>query len=102
MKLFSGGTPLTPPPIAAKHDAVEIARIWTRPDDVTQVVLDVHWDMPAMWGMVLADLARHVVNAYGRYGGDEAKVFEQMMLIFHAELEEPTSPATDITDPPAN
>ena len=63
---------MTPPP-AASADArsFEIARLWVA-DDAQHVVLrtDV-WPDPASWGIVLADLARHVAVAYQRKDGHD-------------------------------
>jgi hypothetical protein len=83
---------LTAPP-AASIDAksFEIARLWVA-DDAQHVALrtDV-WQDPAAWGVVLADLARHVALAYQRKDGHDLEdVLERVLAGFHAELESPT------------
>jgi hypothetical protein len=94
---------MTPPP-AAIDDAksFEIARLWVA-NDAQHVVLrtDV-WPDPAAWGIVLADLARHVALAYQRTGDhdvDVEDVLERVLAGFQAELESPTdSPDGGIHD----
>lgn len=59
-------------PEAAKKDseAVEILRIWIA-DGSQHVSLKTGvWEDPAGWGLMLADLAKHVANAYAAEGKD--------------------------------
>lgn len=84
------------PPPAAVDDAksFEIARLWVA-DDAQHVVLrtDV-WPDPAVWGIVLADLARHVAVAYQhRDGHDLEDVLERVLAGFHTEIESHIDPA---------
>lgn len=80
---------MTPPP-AASEDATsfEIARLWVA-NAAQHVVLrtDV-WPDPAAWGIVLADLARHVAAAYQRKDGHDLEdVLERVLAGFHAEID---------------
>jgi hypothetical protein len=82
---------LAPPP-ASTVDAksFEVARLWVA-NDAQHVVLrtDV-WPDPAAWGIVLADLARHVALAYQQRGGHDLEdVLERVLAGFHTELESP-------------
>lgn len=71
--------------------AVEMARIWVA-DGNQVVVLSPHtWSDPAAWGLMLADLARHVAAAYGRNGHDVAATLNRVREAFDAEWKHPTS-----------
>lgn len=85
------------PPSAVAQDArsFELARLWVA-NDAQHVVLrtDV-WPDPAAWGIVLADLARHVALAYQhRDGHDLEDVLERVLAGFHTELESSTDSPT--------
>jgi hypothetical protein len=82
---------LTPPAAAAEDPkSFEIARLWMA-DDAQHVVLRTElWPDPAAWGIVLADLARHVAVSYQRssgYGAGEA--LERVLTGLRAGLEAP-------------
>ncbi len=87
---------MRPPPAAAEDQrSFEIARLWVA-NDAQHVVLrtDV-WPDPAIWGIVLADLARHVSLAYQRKDGhDLDDVLERVLAGFHTEIEAPTDQST--------
>jgi|SRR5450755_2907186 hypothetical protein len=90
---------MTPPPAAA-NDAMsfEVARLWVA-NDAQHVVLrtDV-WPDPAAWGIVLADLARHVALAYQRKDGHDLEdVLERVLAGFHTEIESPAQQSTEGT-----
>jgi uncharacterized protein DUF5076 len=88
---------LAPPP-ASSVDAksFEIARLWVA-NEAQHVALrtDV-WSDPAAWGIVLADLARHVALAYQRRDGHDLEdVLERVLAGFHTELGSPIDQTTD-------
>ena len=87
---------LAPPPAAAGDArSFEIARLWVA-DNAQQVALrtDV-WPDPAAWGIVLADLARHVALAYQRKDGHDLEdALERLLAGFHAEIESPSDLST--------
>jgi hypothetical protein len=83
---------MTPPP-AAIDDAksFEIARLWVASDSQHVVLRTDVWPDPAAWGIVLADLARHVALAYHRRDDHDVEdVLERVLAGFHTELESPT------------
>ena len=47
------------------------------------------------WGMLLADVARHVSRIYQNEGkAPEARTLERIRMMFDAELDSPTDPGT--------
>ena len=85
---------LVPPPAAAE-DAMsfEIARVWVASGaQHVRLRTDV-WPDPAAWGIVLAELARHVALAYHlREDHPVEDVLERVLAGFQSELEAPTEP----------
>jgi hypothetical protein len=80
---------MTPPP-AASGDAqsFEIARLWVANEAQHVVFRTDVWPDPAAWGIVLADLARHVALAYQQKDGhDYEDVLERVLASFHAEID---------------
>jgi hypothetical protein len=80
-------------PPAAEDDpqAVEILRVWAaRQEQHVSLSWDL-WDDPAIWGMVLADLAGHVANAFQQERGlDRTETLAAIRELFNKELENPT------------
>ena len=76
-------------PDAAKKDAqsFEILRVWIA-DKEQHVSLRVDvWNDPAAWGIMLADLAKHIVNSYDQDAAlDRSKTFERIKAALEAEL----------------
>jgi uncharacterized protein DUF5076 len=87
---------MAPPPAAVQDvKSFELARLWVA-NDAQHVVLrtDV-WPDPAVWGIVLAELARHVALAYQHKDGhDPEDVLERVLAGFHTELEPPMNSPT--------
>ena len=79
-------------PDAANNDpkSFELIRIWIA-DKGQHVSLRTVWNDPAAWGMMLADLARHVANAYQQdEGRDAGETLLRIKAGFDAEFESPT------------
>jgi hypothetical protein len=80
-------------PDGAKRDSksFEILRVWVA-NKGQHVSLRVGtWNDPAAWGLVLADLARHVANSYQQDAGlDPLKTLERIKAALYAELTSPT------------
>ena len=84
---------LDPPPAAVSDKAsFELLRVWVAEQGQHVSLRSGAWEDPFAWGIVLADLARHIVNAEGmqRKNFDEEAFFERMLEGFHAEIESPT------------
>ena len=87
------------PPMAVDNpEAVEILRVWTAPDNPTQLTLRTQWKDPGAWGLLLVDVARHTAQAYGREGLDEAEVLARIRELFEAGWSSPTDAPEDLTD----
>jgi uncharacterized protein DUF5076 len=80
-------------PVAATTDAksFEILRVWVADKGQhTSLRADV-WSDPAAWGIMLADLARHVTNSYHQSAGlDQVKTLRRIKAVLDAELGSPT------------
>jgi len=80
-----------PVPSAAATDATEIARVWVDGDQQHLTLRVDVWDDPAAWGVLFADIARHVASALqGEEGRDPAATLARIKLGFDAELQWPT------------
>ncbi len=79
-------------PPSARTDAksFELARLWIA-DGSPRVALRVDlWDDPAAWGLLLADVARHIAVAYSQSAGHDAgDTLERVLIGFRAEFESP-------------
>ena len=67
--------------------AEEILRVWRASDRQVFSARVEHWDDPAAWGLLLADLTRHIARSYaeaGRY--EEGAAFERILAGFRAEI----------------
>lgn len=51
------------------------------------------FDSPGIWGIVLADIVQHLVNAYVRDGMSGPEVREEIKMYLRMELEAPTDKA---------
>jgi uncharacterized protein DUF5076 len=80
-----------PPSVESDPNALEVARVWVS-RGTQQVILRVEaWDDPAAWGILLADLARHVANAYEPLdAAARARALERVVSGLDAELSAPT------------
>lgn len=82
---------LQKPPISREPGSFEILRVWSGENLSQQYALNTTWDDPGAWGLVLADIARHVAKAYGR-GGEtsEQEALLRIKQLFDAEWCSPT------------
>lgn len=90
---------LAPPPSAIEDaTSFEIARVWVASGAQHARLRTGVWPDPAAWGIVLADLARHVALAYHyEEDHDVEHVLERVLAGFQTELESPTSHTTEET-----
>ena len=92
---------LDPPPAAQRDKAAfELLRVWVAEQGQHVALRSGTWEDPAAWGIVLADLARHIVHAESLHkkGLDRRAFLARMLDGFHAEIESPTDePEGEIT-----
>ena len=75
--------------------AFEVARVWVAHGAEHVTLRFDAWKNPAAWGVVLADLMRHLVNAYEQdMGLDRNATFRQIRAGFEAEIDPPTDKPT--------
>jgi len=80
-----------PDPALSDPKATEIARIWAAHGGQHVTLRVGLWKDPGSWGIVLADLAHHVANAYVQESGMEhAHVVSRIVELMRAELDRPT------------
>ena len=92
---------LDPPPAAQRDKAAfELLRVWVAEQGQHVSLRSGTWEDPFAWGIVLADLARHIVNAEAMQKKeiDKDAFLERILEGFHAEIESPTDePEGEIT-----
>jgi hypothetical protein len=82
------------PPAALEVGGVEVLRA-VIVDGGLHISLRRAFDDPEAWGMLIADVARHVARIYAtedKFGEDET--LERIRALFNAELDSPTDPGT--------
>jgi hypothetical protein len=89
-----------PPPAKRDPRAVEMVRTWIA-EGKLHVTLNVgFWEQPERgiderdaWGILMADMARHIANAHEQeYGRDPRETLTMIREAFEREIEKPTSP----------
>jgi hypothetical protein len=87
-----------PPEATTDPKAMELIRVWAA-HGVQHVSMSPGvWKDPAIWGIVLVDLARHVANYYHQvHGLNKEDVLLRIKELFNAEWESPTSGVTGNT-----
>jgi hypothetical protein len=71
--------------------ASELIRIWYAGDRQYVSIRSDAWDDPAAWGVILADLVRHVSHSVALSSGRDAKGVEARLIEgFNAERASPT------------
>jgi hypothetical protein len=84
---------LDPPPAAGRDTAAfELLRVWIAEQGQHVSLRSGVWEDPFAWGIVLADLARHILNAESltRKDVDKEAFMRRMIEGFQAEIESPT------------
>ena len=83
-----------PIPAAASRDprSLEVLRVWIANGEQHVALAFGMWDDPAAWGLLLADLARHIAEAHAQQDDDvDAEDFlEQIRSGLEAELDGPS------------
>lgn len=78
------------PPAALEQGGVEVLRAAVV-DGGLHVSLRRAFDDPEAWGMLIADVARHVARIYATEGQfPETQTLERIRSLFNAEMDAPT------------
>ena len=96
LKSAGGAAPneLPPPPQAFSAEAQEVLRAWVV-DGGLHVSMMRSFDDPMVWGVLLADVARHAARIYaGEDGRGEDEVTSLIASTFRAEMATPTDSGT--------
>lgn len=86
-----------PHPALSDAEAFEILRVWVAHKQQVVTIKTGIWEDPKIWGMMLADLAKHIALAFQQDEGRETD--ETLRLIrggFDLELDHPTGNATSL------
>ena len=71
----------------------EIMRVWIAEGGQHFSVRIGTWDDPAAWGLLLADLARHIAASHAsEYSADKEATLERIADGWNAEIGFPTNP----------
>jgi Domain of unknown function (DUF5076) len=82
------------PPSALEHGGVEVLRA-VIVENALHVSLRRAFDDPEAWGMLIADIARHVARVYATEDNiREEQTLERIRNLFNAEMDAPTDPGT--------
>lgn len=82
------------PPEALEHGGVEVLRAAVV-DGGLHVSLRPAFEDAAMWGVMLADIARHAARAFAsNYAVDEDEALDLILETFQAEFDNPTDLGT--------
>jgi hypothetical protein len=80
-----------PKEASADPNATEVLRAWVADGGLVCNLRPSAWEDAGAWGIVLADVARHVANAVRSSGGDKQSVtLARIRELFNAELADPT------------
>ena len=89
------------PPAAQRDKAsFEVMRVWIAEQGQHVSIQSGAWEDPFAWGIVLADLARHIALAHQMQNPkvDQDAFMERLLEGFQAEIENPTDePEGEIT-----
>ena len=92
---------LSIPPVAQRDKAsFEVMRVWIAEQGQHVSIRSGAWEDPFAWGIVLADLARHIALAHQMQNSktDPEAFLARLLEGFEAEIEDPTDdPEGEIT-----
>src|ERR1700754_4532098 len=87
-----------PIPAAAARDprSLEVLRVWIANGEQHVALAFGMWEEPAAWGLLLADLARHIAEAHAQQDDtvDAEDFLEQIRGGFETELDAPNEDIT--------
>ena len=94
-KKTTDGDLVVPSEVDADEKAREILRAWVANGGLVCALRPETWPEASNWGIVLADVTRHVANAVKDLKGDDpAATIEKIRVLYNAELASPTDKPT--------
>jgi Domain of unknown function (DUF5076) len=100
-KVMGSEKVLSIPPVAQRDKAsFEVLRVWIAEQGQHVSIRSGAWDDPFAWGIVLADLARHIALAHEMQNEkiDKEAFLERLLEGFSAEIDSPTDePEGEVT-----
>lgn len=82
------------PPAALEQGGVEVLRAIIV-EGALHVSLRRAFDEPDVWGMLIADVARHIARIYAKETAmNEEQALDRVLAIFQAEMDNPTDPGS--------
>ncbi len=89
-------------PVVAQRDkgSFEVFRVWVAEQGQHVSIRCGAWEDPFAWGIVLADLARHIAHAHALHNEsiDKDVFLERLLEGFSAEIDTPTDePEGEVT-----
>ena len=89
------GELILPPEAREDPDAGEVLRAWVINGALQCSLRPTIWEEPGNWGLLLADVARHVASALREHSGLPAgESLAAIRAAFEAELDHPTDDTT--------
>ena len=87
-------------PGAAMKDprSLEVLRVWIANGEQHVALAFGMWEDPAAWGLLLADLARHIAGAHAQQddGVDAEDFLEEIRAGFEAEMDSPSDEVSGV------
>ena len=85
------GQLVVPPEAHSDSNAAEVLRAWVVHGDLHCSLKPTIWPEPGHWGILLADVARHVAAAFQQHSGlSPIESLARIRAAFDAELDDPT------------
>ena len=89
------GELMIPPIASADSSGKEVLRAWVADNSFHVSLRPEVWDDSAAWGVAIADIIRHLADAYyATKGSDREETIGRVLSLLHAELDAPTDTPT--------
>jgi len=86
---------IVPPEALEDENATEVLRAWIAHEQLYCVLKPEGFDDVGGWGILLADVARHIANGLGEARGlDREESLQRIRELFEAEFDQPTDEPT--------